>query len=71
MVQEASQDLGEGMVKRGSLAWQVYLELMDDQEQKAPLVSLECPEEQASREIEGFLGLQVLMDALVELVRLE
>jgi len=67
---EASQDLREGMVKKGSLAWQVCLELMDDQEEKAPRVSLECPEEQASREIEGFLGLQVLMDGLVELALL-
>jgi hypothetical protein len=43
---------------------------MDDLEQKAPRVFLECLEEQASREIEGFLGLQVLMDGLVELVLL-
>ena len=56
---EASQDLREGMVKRGSLVWQVCLELMDDQEEKAPRVSQECLEEQVSREIEDFLGLQV------------
>ena len=41
---------------------------MDGQEEKALRVSLECLEEQASRAIEGFLGLQVSMDGLVELV---
>ena len=69
-MQMASQGLKDEMVRRGSLAWQVCLELMGDQEQKALRVFLECPEEQASREIEGFLGLQVLMDDLVELVLL-
>ena len=69
-MQMASQGLRDEMVRRGSLAWQVCLELMDDQVEKAPRVSLECPEEQASRETEGFLGLQVLMDGLAELALL-
>ena len=68
MALAASQDLREGTVKKGSLAWQVCQELTDDQEEKVLRVSLECLEGQASREIEGFLGLQVSMDGLVELV---
>ena len=60
----ASQDLPEGMVKRGSLVWLVCLELMEGQEAKAPRESLECLEEQALREIEGFLGLRALMGGL-------
>ena len=63
----ASQDLPEGMVKRGSLVWLVCLELMDGQVAKAPRESLECLEEQALREIEGFLGLRALMGGLVAL----
>ena len=70
MVEPASQDLREGMVKKESLDWQVCLELMDDQEQRVSRVSQECPEEQASRVIEDFLGLLVLMDGLVELALL-
>ena len=60
----ASQDLPEGMVKRGSLVWLVCLELMDDQVAKAPQESLECLEEQALRETEAFLGLRALMGGL-------
>ena len=63
----ASQDLPEGMVKRGSLVWLVCLELMEGQEAKAPRESLECLEEQALREIEGFLSLRALMGGLVAL----
>ena len=63
----ASQDLPEGMVKRGSLVWLVCLELMEGQEAKAPRESLECLEEQALRETEAFLGLRALMGGLVAL----
>ena len=60
----ASQDLPEGMVKRGSLVWLVCLELMDGQVAKAPREFLECLEEQALRETEAFLGLRALMGGL-------